>query len=305
MRSKRNKPKGYMYGELGTILLAKLGGKAALKAGAKAAGKLGLKYAPELLMLGNAAAQRRQGQKQMELAMEEYEKLKASAPSLSTPEQYYENYKNAYDAELARIETDNINRAYSANLEALTMGGSRATVGGLPAVEQSRFAAQNTMLGQERAMRQAAGSQLAQAQDAEIARRMDENRFDRQLIQASFDAGAQNVMNARQGGSQNLLYAGLGRQKKGDNLFEDLKGVKEAYDALADFNAKTGGMVTDGEFNHETNPIQLVQDGEVVGEVTGGEVVLNPEQAKKIAEQSSFARKLFERFVKEARERNK
>lgn len=276
---------------------------AALKAGAKMAGKLALKYAPELLMLGNAVAQKRQGKKQMELAMEEYEKLKASAPSLSTPEQYYENYKNAYDAELARIETDNINRAYSANLEALTMGGSRATVGGLPAVEQSRFAAQNAMLGQERAMRQAAGSELAQAQDAEITRLMDENRFDRQLIQASYDAGAQNIMNANQGGSQNLLYAGLGRQKKGDNIFKDLQGVKDAYDAA--LNAKTGGMVTDGEFNHDTNPIQLVQDGEVVGEVTGGEVVLNPEQAKKIAEQSSFARKLFERFAKEARERNK
>lgn len=296
MRSKRNKPKGYMYGVTGLEV-------AALKAGAKMAGKLALKYAPELLMLGNAVAQKRQGKKQMELAMEEYEKLKASAPSLSTPEQYYENYKNAYDAELARIETDNINRAYSANLEALTMGGSRATVGGLPAVEQSRFAAQNAMLGQERAMRQAAGSELAQAQDAEITRLMDENRFDRQLIQASYDAGAQNIMNANQGGSQNLLYAGLGRQKKGDNIFKDLQGVKDAYDAA--LNAKTGGMVTDGEFNHDTNPIQLVQDGEVVGEVTGGEVVLNPEQAKKIAEQSSFARKLFERFAKEARERNK
>lgn len=275
---------------------------AALKAGAKAAGKVALKFAPELLMLGNAAAQRRQGKKQQKEAMAEYERLKKSAPSLATPEQYYENYKNAYDAELARIETDNINRAYSANLEALQAGGTRATVGGLPAIDQSRFAAQNTMLGQERIMRADAANTLASAEEAALGRRVDEYNVDRSIIQASFDAGAQNIMNARKGSSENMLYANLARQKKGDNLFEDLQGVRNAY--LDVMNAKKGGMVTDGDFNHDTNPIQLVQDGEVVGEVTGGEMVINPEQAKKIAKQSAFAKKLFARFAREARERN-
>ena len=56
----------------------------------------------------------------------EYARLKASAPSLDTPEQYYENYKNAYDSQLARMETDAINRAYGANLDALQSGGGRA-----------------------------------------------------------------------------------------------------------------------------------------------------------------------------------
>ncbi len=39
-------------------------------------------------------------------------------------------------------------------------------------------------------------------------------------------------------------------------------------------NFRHGGvMQTQGEFSHETNPIHMIQDGEVVGEMTGGEYV--------------------------------
>ncbi|MAL83983.1 MAG: hypothetical protein CMF11_06505 [Idiomarina sp.] len=45
------------------------------------------------------------------------------------------------------------------------------------------------------------------------------------------------------------------------------------------------GGVTEGEFSHETNPIDMInKEGEKVGEVTGGEVVLNPEQATTMQE---------------------
>lgn len=60
------------------------------------------------------------------------------------------------------------------------------------------------------------------------------------------------------------------------------------------------GMKTPGKFSHESNPINLMQNGSKVGEVTGGEYVVNPEQASKIAQQSAFARMLFKKFDKEA-----
>lgn len=60
-------------------------------------------------------------------------------------------------------------------------------------------------------------------------------------------------------------------------------------------------MITDGEFNHKTNPIDIVQNGVKVGEATGNEVILNPTQAKKIANQSSYARKLFKSFERKAK----
>ena len=44
-------------------------------------------------------------------------------------------------------------------------------------------------------------------------------------------------------------------------------------------------QVTPGEFNHDTNPIDMVaEDGTKVGEVTGGELIFNPEQSETIEE---------------------
>jgi len=46
-----------------------------------------------------------------------------------------------------------------------------------------------------------------------------------------------------------------------------------------------GGMITPGEFDHDTNPIDMVaEDGTKVGEVTGGELILNPDQSNTIEE---------------------
>lgn len=46
-----------------------------------------------------------------------------------------------------------------------------------------------------------------------------------------------------------------------------------------------GGMITPGEFSHDTNPIDMVaEDGTKVGEVTGGELILNPDQSNTIEE---------------------
>lgn len=60
---------------------------------------------------------------------------------------------------------------------------------------------------------------------------------------------------------------------------------------------KSGGMMTKGAFSHETNPIDIMQDGAKVGEMTGGEAILNPEQQKKVAKQSPYFRKLMREFA--------
>lgn len=63
-----------------------------------------------------------------------------------------------------------------------------------------------------------------------------------------------------------------------------------------------GGMMTPGEFSHKSNPIDIMQDGAKIGEMTGGEAVLNPEQQKKTAKESPYFRKLMREFA--MRERN-
>lgn len=63
------------------------------------------------------------------------------------------------------------------------------------------------------------------------------------------------------------------------------------------WNQKSGGMITKGDFSHETNPIDIMQDGAKIGEMTGGEAILNPEQQNKVAKQSPYFRKLMREFA--------
>tara|TARA_R100000734_G_C3318732_1_gene113270 strand:+ start:1888 stop:2946 length:1059 start_codon:yes stop_codon:yes gene_type:complete len=59
-----------------------------------------------------------------------------------------------------------------------------------------------------------------------------------------------------------------------------------------------GGMITPGSFSHESNPLDVIQDGVKIAELTGGEIVLNPDQSNQVAKESSFFRKLRRKFKK-------
>lgn len=403
------------------------------------------------------------GIKQLREANREYDRAKAAAPSLETPAQFYENYKNAYDSELARIETDAIQGNLSTSIQALQGAGGRALVGGLGAATSQAQNAQNLMLAQERQMRMLAGQNLASAEEAAIDRK--ETRSQTELLQAQQAAAAarQNIVGgitdvatgAMAGGfkpigkavkaatgfladtpakfnqfmvnrqikktrdavggfglgetnenmqnfilNQNKYLQDVGQSWQDYGLKKNMEGMqaglkkpisitKEILDRPAlmqqqlledqtakalpvqsttagrvgaggswgggstasgmpseqemqfrlgesqstpynpngfidpvtgrfisapnggtgfDFGVKSipgtykqGGMMTKGSFSHESNPIDIVQNGVKVAEATGGEYILNPEQAAKIKKESSFARKLFKQFEKKAK----
>lgn len=56
---------------------------------------------------------------------------------------------------------------------------------------------------------------------------------------------------------------------------------------------------TPGEFNHDTNPIDIIQDGEKIGEMTGGEYIFNPEQAETLRELSMQGDSPLHQFIRE------
>ena len=56
---------------------------------------------------------------------------------------------------------------------------------------------------------------------------------------------------------------------------------------------------TPGAFSHATNPIHIMRNGRKIGEMTGGEVILNPDQEKKVATQSPYFRQLLRKFNRE------
>lgn len=393
------------------------------------------------------------GLTQLPKAKAEFERARASAPSLETPSQFYENYKNAYDSELARMQSDAIQANLATSVQALQGAGGRALVGGLGQATAQSQMQQNQMLAQERQMRMASGQQLAQAEERTIgrkeARSQQEMAYANQAYQAalgniggglgsageglmygmsaakSADAAKQdelqqkvsqqgmaasagenrkallpdaaiappksNLLNVdtsafntqlptlnedliglrksptvpqqaapmlgpfvsdampmQQGitygqdganSMASLIYSGAGQATKLAPIFQqpselnmnpfgdlspenNINAVPAEYrndQAMKQINAlskmytqfapslgrmsafRNGGMMTQGAFNHDTNPIDLVQDGQKVGEATGGEYILNPEQAASIAKQSSYAKKLFKMFERNAK----
>jgi len=80
-------------------------------------------------------------------------------------------------------------------------------------------------------------------------------------------------------------------------------------DIAGAFMAEDGAKVqeTPGPFSHKINPIDIMRDGAKIGEMTGGETILNPEQTGKIETLASkgnsdlhrYVRKLFAKFDRE------
>jgi hypothetical protein len=274
------------------------------------------------------AAQTLYGLSQMPKARAEMERARASAPSLETPSQFYENYKNAYDSELARMQSDAIQQNLATSVQALQGAGGRALVGGLGAATMGAQRGQQQMLAGERAARLQAGQQLATAQERAIGRQEARSQRDMAYANQAYQAALGNVGGGIGAIGKGLMFAGQGTQGVGgteetidtggtgeietttprqnfvNELTEEEKqdAIRQSSSPMYGYGGKTTkGMMTKGAFNHNTNPIDLVQNGEKVGEATGGEYIINPTQAKKISKESSFARKLFKRFERNAR----
>ena len=62
---------------------------------------------------------------------------------------------------------------------------------------------------------------------------------------------------------------------------------------------KHGGVKkTPGAFSHETNPIDIMKQGAKIGEMTGGEYIFNPKQAKQMKKLASSGNTELHKFVK-------
>ena len=127
-------------------------------------------------------------------------------------------------------------------------------------------------------------------------------------------------------GAQNNLdrlaeIAGLGRQTAIGGVTNIIKGGAEIAGSIADGKEKEDKLIdlgstdaigktlgeleeeefedggiqknlkeeiekTPGEFSHDSNPIDIVQEGAKIGEMTGGEYIFNPDQSEKLLELS-------------------
>jgi len=128
---------------------------------------------------------------------------------------------------------------------------------------QSQDAAQKGLLEQSIEANTAktnAMNNLAKEQNRVKAQSIDVASSEIEGIKSEKDAGSQNMW----GGVEDIASGAAGMFKKGGSI-----------------EAEEGG-VTPGEFNHEDNPIDMVQDGEKIGEATGGELILPPKDVEAV-----------------------
>lgn len=206
----------------------------------------------------------------------------------------------AYDKYLAMAKQDPLgdfmrqqaaaNQATS--IGALKSGGAKSIMGGLGNVQQQSFANQAEIAGRSAQNLQNAMLTYGQAEQNVMNQnvRQKEKRLDAITEAELYKKGAKDA--ARQA----LFGAGEQAATLGSGLYDKMKGLSKpdgtTAGGLSDVGnllgflgaMKNGGRVekTPGQFSHQNNPIDIVRKGKKIGEMTGGEYVLNPAQAAKI-----------------------
>ena len=261
----------------------------------------------------------------------QYEDLRESMPQYGVGSAWNEYLAMSKQDPAAQRERQIAAEQEATSVGALKSGGARAILGGLGAAQ--RQSAQNRMGVEARSQ---ARKQSALGQYAGIQQGVNQlNTSNQQRLLAAETqalANAQNWNNQLEANRQQALWGGLGSlagsatsiyngiqnmpsrsstfdnagfdvsqftTSGGDvvnpNLYRDAGDYEDMMSAYGGY--KSGGMMTKGAFSHKVNPIDIVQDGAKVGEMTGGEAILNPEQQKKVAKQSPYFRKLMREFA--------
>lgn len=256
---------------MGNPALGALGGALGAAAAASNPYLLAAQLGMQAIKGGVGAYQYVQGQKDLREA-------EATRPGTSVSE-YADIAKRALESDVLRSQQERMDRALAASLEASTqVPGGASQVSNI--LQASTDSSQAAAMQQQSLQMQALG-QLAQAKEAELGRR-----------EARFQEKAGMAMQAAGAGFENIFGA-IGGAGADVGKYQQLQALKGTPYAMAE-----GGMATDGVFNHKTNPIDIIQKGEKVGEMTGGEVILNPKQQKAIASQSPYFRSLLKKFNK-------
>ena len=274
-----------------------------------------------------------QGEAQAEKLRKEREGMYGIGPTMRKYMQY------AMQDPAADLQRQEAQRQAGTAVGALKAGGARAILGGLGAQQQQAASTMANIGAAEYGRKTGAMStvgrmeeQLRQEQRGDIGADLAMARAQaRSGMEGAFQAGQQRrqlgydfagglVGTLGQAAGAGLFGGGAGGGAETFNSL-DFGGGLEGLQQLSGTPNQTaelerlqaalraagidaaGGKVkkTPGEFSHRSNPIDVMQNGAKIGELTGGEYVLNPEQAAAIAKQSKYASQLFRKFDKESR----
>jgi hypothetical protein len=255
--------------------------------------------------------------------------------STARPSEYAELLKQARNADLETRRLEELNRSIATGIAAAQQGGGRALVGALPGMVRAGDAGALDILGQRQAQTMQALQFGALGAEKEIGRELQREMMERGAAQAALEGGLQNIAGGLSQVGSSAIFGLMGKKDVTEDttpvatqetaavqqqpamiaesdteavLSEAARRQREADEqaliAEEDFmmepiRLQEGGMVTGGKFDHKTNPIDIVQQGRKVGEMTGGEVILNPSQQKKLSKESAYFRTLLKKFNKQ------
>ena len=234
-------------------------------------------------------------------AKKELNAIQNSAPSLNTPSAYYEAVKKAYDQNLLNMQTEELNRTLATSVSALGDAGGRALVGGISNAQRSAARGAEYATEQQNLRQIGALQDLAGAEERTIGRKEDRYQQNLGFAQDRLTMAQQQIAGGLGSAVEGAAYGAMSQWEDKPKTTASTKNVLPTEydpDAVSNRTAKKG-MKIKGKFSHEENPVTMTdKNGKVVGEATGGEYIVNPKQAQKIAEQSAYAKALFAKFAK-------
>jgi len=265
---------------------------------------IALLSAQALAGAGKAAfgvAQQSQGRKALAGAYE--------APT-GKPSEYADMLREARSSDIAQRRIDEINRSMSTSTSALQRSGSRGVIGGIGAVTEAGSRAKTSALTAQQTEIMRALERGTIGAEYERQRGVARQTREETAAQNAISAGITNVA----GGIGDIGMAavtGLDAKKANKKVepkiqptvdFSKSELTREEQDKLeaAYEIAKKGMKVkkTPGEFSHSTNPLDIMQEGAKIGEMTGGEYIFNPSQAKEMKKLASSGNTDLHKFVK-------
>lgn len=197
-------------------------------------------------------------------------------------------------------------RQEAGQMQALASGGARSLLGGTQSVAQSSMD-RLAQISADEQRRRAQGLQVVgQAEQIVADQRLEDARSDLALgrgLKAEGLAqkyGAEDLaMAGRQATTQSAIDAGGG-------ILTGLAAGSGKFDGvdpeLLQMFMQDGGLVrgkTPGEFSHDENPIDIMQDGQKIGEMTGGEGVISPEDLGELEQKAGEGNTSLHKFVRQ------
>ena len=155
----------------------------------------------------------------------------------------------------------------------------RNVLAGVQSLESSAAKQRTDLMGMQQTAKTKAMENLAREQNRVKANSMAIAGQELAGIRGEKDAATQNIF----GGVEDIASGvGAGALQDFGIVDQDTYGVNtNTAKEGAVIDAEEGG-VTPGEFSHKDNPIDMVQDGEKIGEATGGELILPPDDVEAV-----------------------